>query len=169
MSVTPDGWRAVSGSEDGTLRVWDLESGACLRVLEEHSYYDAVVVVTPDGRHAVSVNDEGTLRFWDLERYVCAAIFFSAKAVGRVVGTRDLVIEGFALPVEVRNLPSGPAVEPDTSDAAYEGFLRRALERIRREKGPDHQETLAHLTALTVHLERTRRAGEARPLSEERE
>jgi WD40 repeat protein len=169
MSVTPDGRRAVSGSEDGTLRVWDLENGACLRVLEEHSYYDPMVVVTPDGRHAVSVNDEGTLRFWDLERYVCAAIFFSTKAVGSVVGTRDPVIEGYGLPVEVRNLPSGPAVEPYTSDAAYEGFLRRALERIRREKGPNHEETLAHLTALTVHLERTRRAGEARSLSEERE
>ena len=37
VSVTPDGRRAVSGSSDKTLRVWDLESGACLRTLEGHS------------------------------------------------------------------------------------------------------------------------------------
>ena len=33
--MTPDGRRAVSGSEDKTLRVWDLESGVCLRTLED--------------------------------------------------------------------------------------------------------------------------------------
>ena len=37
VSVTPDGRRAVSGSNDKTLRVWDLESGQCLRTLERHS------------------------------------------------------------------------------------------------------------------------------------
>ncbi len=37
VSVTPDGRRVVSGSDEGTLRVWDLESGRCLRTLEGHS------------------------------------------------------------------------------------------------------------------------------------
>ena len=37
VSVSPDGRRAVSGSADKTLRVWDLESGACLRTLEGHA------------------------------------------------------------------------------------------------------------------------------------
>ena len=34
ISVTVDGLRAVSGSEDKTLRVWDLATGACLRTLQ---------------------------------------------------------------------------------------------------------------------------------------
>ena len=37
MAVTPDGKRAVSASEDKTLKVWDLETGRALRTLEGHS------------------------------------------------------------------------------------------------------------------------------------
>ena len=34
ISVTVDGLRAVSGSYDNTLRVWDLATGACLNTLK---------------------------------------------------------------------------------------------------------------------------------------
>ncbi len=66
--VTPDGRRAVSGSADNTLRVWDLETGHS-RVLEGHTNMVMAVAVTPDGRRAVSAGcfDDQTLRVWDLE------------------------------------------------------------------------------------------------------
>ncbi len=61
-----DGRRAVSGSNDGTLRVWDLESGETLRTLEGHAAGVTVVAVV-DGRRAVSGSNDGTLRVWDLK------------------------------------------------------------------------------------------------------
>ena len=36
MAVLADGRRALSGSEDKTLRLWDLETGAELRRFEGH-------------------------------------------------------------------------------------------------------------------------------------
>jgi len=42
------------------------------------------------------------------------------------------------------------AIAPHSSEAAYEASLRRSLDRSRREKRPDHEETLAHLVALAV-------------------
>ena len=52
--MTPDGKRAVSGSDDKTLKVWDLESGRELRTLEGHADWVKAVAVTPDGKRAVS-------------------------------------------------------------------------------------------------------------------
>ena len=68
VAVTPDGRRAVSGSDDGTLKVWDLEQGELLATLEGHGDSVRAVAVTPDGRRAVSGSDDRTLKVWDLEQ-----------------------------------------------------------------------------------------------------
>ncbi len=34
VAVTPDGKWAVSGSDDMSVRIWELATGACLRVLQ---------------------------------------------------------------------------------------------------------------------------------------
>jgi WD40 repeat protein len=61
-----DGRQAVSGSSDGTLRIWDLQTGETLRTLKGPSRgVNAVAMV--DGRRAVSGSGDGTLRVWDLE------------------------------------------------------------------------------------------------------
>jgi WD40 repeat protein len=67
VAVTPDGQRAVSGSFDDTIKVWDLETGRVLCTLSGHSDDVLAVVVTHDGRHAVSASDDHTLKVWDLE------------------------------------------------------------------------------------------------------
>jgi WD40 repeat protein len=64
VAVTGDG-RAVSASDDRTLRVWDLHRGTCARTLRGHTGQVNAVAVTADGR-AVSGGHNGTLRIWDL-------------------------------------------------------------------------------------------------------
>ena len=68
VALTPDGKRAVSASEDCTLKVWDLERGEVLRTLEGHTGAVTAVAVTPDGKRAVSACEDWTLKVWDLER-----------------------------------------------------------------------------------------------------
>jgi WD40 repeat protein len=93
VAVTPDGRRAVSGSRDETLRVWDLEMGREERMLEGHTDDVNAVAVTPDGRRVMSGSEDHTLRVWDLEtgrELACfsaeaAMLAFALTPDGRVV------------------------------------------------------------------------------------
>lgn len=49
----------------------------------------------------------------------------------------------------------------------YAEILQRGLEQSHREKGADHEETLAHLAALAAHYERLGQPEAARPFAEE--
>jgi hypothetical protein len=67
IAVLPDGKRAVSGSNDRTLKLWDMESGELIQTLEGHTGWVNAIAVIPDGKRAVSGSDDGTLKLWDME------------------------------------------------------------------------------------------------------
>lgn len=57
---------AVSASEDGTLIVWDLETGRKHRTLNGRHRAEYAVAIAPDGKTAVSATEDGLLEVWDL-------------------------------------------------------------------------------------------------------
>lgn len=67
VSVMADGRRAVSGSDDGTVRLWDLETGEEMYRFDGHAGGVTAVAMTADGRRAVSGSFDRTVRLWDLE------------------------------------------------------------------------------------------------------
>jgi WD40 repeat protein len=69
LAFTPDGRRALTGSEDRTMRLWDLETGQEVRRFEEGTSNFVSLAVFPDGRRAASVaNTLGNgLLLWDLD------------------------------------------------------------------------------------------------------
>jgi WD40 repeat protein len=58
---------AISGSNDGTIGVWNLRTGE-ERFLTAHQGEVHAVALSSDGRHALSGDADGTLIWWDLER-----------------------------------------------------------------------------------------------------
>src|SRR5262249_40399981 len=66
-AVTADGKRAVSASQDKTLRVWELETGRELATLRGHTDWGGACAVTADGKEGVSASEDKTVRVWEAE------------------------------------------------------------------------------------------------------
>ena len=89
VSITPDGRMAVSGSDDMTLRAWDIENGQCVKTLVGHTNFVDAVSVTPDGRVAVSGSDDMTLGVWDIENGQCIRTHEGHNGVSAISITSD--------------------------------------------------------------------------------
>ncbi len=61
-----DGQRLASASLDGTVRLWDAESGQTLHILRGHSDWVLSVAWSPNGSALVSASTDGTVRVWDV-------------------------------------------------------------------------------------------------------
>jgi WD40 repeat protein len=64
VALAPNGLQAISGSDDRTVRVWDLRRGVLERTLTGHSDWVRAVAVLRDGERVVSASDDRTLRVW---------------------------------------------------------------------------------------------------------
>ena len=67
VALCPDGRHALTGSEDCTVRLWDLQTGQLLRTLAGHEAGVKALAISPDGRHVLSASGDRTLKFWGLE------------------------------------------------------------------------------------------------------
>jgi WD40 repeat protein len=65
VRFTPEGRHLLTGSDDRTLRLWDLERGES-RVLTGHTDEVWSLSLSPDGQRFVSTGKDGTLRVWEL-------------------------------------------------------------------------------------------------------
>ncbi len=66
MAITADGRRVVSASEDNTLKVWDLETGALICTFNCEGRVDCAAVA-PDGRTFVAGDAAGRVCFLRFE------------------------------------------------------------------------------------------------------
>jgi WD40 repeat protein len=71
----PGGRLALSGSADGTLKLWSMSSGRCLHTFEGHAEWVTSVGLSADGRFALSGSADRTLRLWQTDDGQCLRTF----------------------------------------------------------------------------------------------
>ena len=87
VSMSADGRYALSGSQGcmvegmdgnfidvGTLKLWDVSTGQCLRTFEEYKSVSSVSL-SADGRYAISAGWDKTLKLWDVSTGQCLRTF----------------------------------------------------------------------------------------------
>lgn len=66
MIISPDETRAITSSLDGTVIVWDIETGEMLRVFEEHTAPVRAVAIDPSGTMVLTGADNGRILQFNL-------------------------------------------------------------------------------------------------------
>jgi WD40 repeat protein/serine/threonine protein kinase len=109
LAYSPRECMVVSGSDDGTLRVWNTATGLCTRILKGHKAAIRTVVFSPDGATLVSGGDDKSIRVWNSHLGQCQRTIRIKS--GRVEGVALVPKSSLALvsssQLEIFDLSSG--------------------------------------------------------------
>lgn len=155
VTVSADGNNALFGSSHGELRLWEVNTGRCLRTFQdltgrdryEVERYEGItaIALSPDGQYALSETKGGSYTLW---RY--SPEYHAPMILSRVVATEEaLTDQGTA--EENLAWARQAIAENRFTDAA--NFIRAARSVPGYERSPEAFELW---TSLYVHLPRTR-------------
>jgi len=70
----------LTGSRDGTARLWNIETGEQIRIFSGHEGWVNSVAFSPDEQYILTSGTDGTARLWDTDYrdfvdYACTRIF----------------------------------------------------------------------------------------------
>jgi WD40 repeat protein len=66
LALTANATKAISASDDHTIKIWDLRRGTLDRTLTGHTDVVRALAILPGEERAVSASDDHTLRVWNL-------------------------------------------------------------------------------------------------------
>jgi WD40 repeat protein/serine/threonine protein kinase len=75
VCCTPDGQHALSGSADGTLKLWWLPGGRCLHTFTGHREWVTSLALGNDGRAVLSGSADRAVRLWEVATGRCLRVF----------------------------------------------------------------------------------------------
>jgi WD40 repeat protein len=97
VCFSPDDEYAVSGSKDGSIKLWDIHKQRSIKTFTEHASSVNSVFFSPDGEYIISGSDDTTIKLWDVKTGKCVKTFEGHKGfVNSVCFSKDgkFVISG---------------------------------------------------------------------------
>ncbi|MDZ8228113.1 MAG: WD40 repeat domain-containing protein, partial [Nostoc sp. ChiVER01] len=97
VSFSPDGKTLASGSDDKTIKLWNLDTGKEIRTLTGHDNFVWSVSFSPDGKTLASGSEDKTIKLWNLE---------TAKEIHTLTG-HDNPVYSVSFSLDGKTLASG--------------------------------------------------------------
>ncbi|MGH3706552.1 MAG: TIR domain-containing protein [Pseudonocardiaceae bacterium] len=123
---SPDGLLLATASAAGTVGIWDIDSGVCLRIIGGHYGGAVATAFDPDGRILATGGNDGATRLWDVDSGelrttlgsgACYVVAFSPR-------NRILATAGNSREVTLWELSTGAVlrqlIECDVVDVAFD-------------------------------------------------
>ncbi|MEY2913906.1 MAG: hypothetical protein RLZZ184_3215, partial [Cyanobacteriota bacterium] len=67
LAFSPDGKTLISGSQDKTIKLWDVETSQEIRTLSGHSDHISSLAFSPNGQILASASKDKTLKIWTID------------------------------------------------------------------------------------------------------
>ncbi|MBF0518658.1 MAG: protein kinase [Nitrospirae bacterium] len=75
LIISHDEKYLLSGSDDKTLKLWDISTGECVKTFEGHRDHVTSVSLSQSNSYALSGSDDKTLKLWDISTGECVKTF----------------------------------------------------------------------------------------------
>ncbi len=101
VTVNPDGQTLLSINENQSMKLWDIDTGQCLRTVNGYINWILSVAFSPDGQILASSSQDQRVRLWDIETGKClrtlqghnnlvSSVTFASKCLDAYTDTRSI-------------------------------------------------------------------------------
>jgi len=102
VAFSPNGSIVITGMWDGTMKLWETETGTCLQTLAGHKSGLCHLAFSPDGRHILTASLDGTVRLWNCDSssevhrfngqdFACAVCFSPCGNLGAISNLKGYI------------------------------------------------------------------------------